>query len=79
MCGEPAEENIKPEVFHPFGDPYDGVGLAFLGAEKVQCKIRAYVVFSFVEHRTGFGGPPDLCKICAAKLCKELTDNITAI
>ena len=39
-------------------------------------KFRVAVVFTLVEHSTGFGGPPDLCKTCQHDLIDALNRRI---
>ncbi len=74
ICGNPANESLhrKTEADTPFGKPYEGSKHGTIGTEKKQCAITIRVHFGFTEHRTGFGGPPDLCDECAAKLIMSL-------
>lgn len=67
MCGKPAANIKKLETFHrhdPDGRNADG--------EPAPTLIMTSVHFSFRNHRTGFGGPPDLCRRCITGLCKEI-------
>jgi hypothetical protein len=73
ICGEPACHKMKSvENETPFGLAHRQA----IPEGLVQCKIKTSVVFCFVNHQSGFGGPPDLCRACAAKLISELLNKI---
>ncbi len=74
ICGEPAVENLPTDHKVKHGKPYTGFKSERGCDGSWQCQIRVSVNFSFVEHPSGFGGPPDLCARCAA----ELTVNLAA-
>jgi len=38
-------------------------------------KFRVSINFGYVEHSTGFGGPPDLCRECKIRLIEELIQD----
>jgi hypothetical protein len=58
ICDEPAVDE-RQDVY-------------YRAASKVlsdrSAKIAVRISFSFEDHSTGFGGPPDLCKNCRANL-----------
>lgn len=43
-----------------------------INQEFSQCYITANVRFGFLNHRQGFGGPPDLCDECIGMLIDQL-------
>lgn len=78
ICGEPAIESIYDlgaEHLHPIGEVYRRSKGSSLTEETCQCKIRLHASFSFVEHPTGLGGPPDLCHACREQLLKKLAEG----
>ena len=77
LCDKPACENLDGALTRlPVGQPWTG----FSGERQCdgswQTNIVARVIFRFEEHLTGYGGPPDLCPECAAKLVKQLLEKI---
>lgn len=40
------------------------------------CKIQVHVLASFVNHPTGFGGPPDICIDCKKKTAETVLRKI---
>ena len=61
LCGKPA--TAPSTIDHTLDDQV----LCDSGA-----KIRLMLHISFVGHSTGFGGPPDLCGGCLAKITEAL-------
>lgn len=70
LCGKIAIQDGINSKFMAF----ENAGEKYLNYENMtkQCSIRALVTFTFHDHRTGFGGPPDLCESCARKLIAKL-------
>lgn len=71
LCGEDALPDLRAFVEMPCVEPYTATGN--FGIEKRQCKVVVKAVFSFQDHQTGFGGPPDLCLNCRNTLLKHLS------
>lgn len=81
LCGEPALKNLESEVKLPYDAPYKENGWTSPDSPKaikpkiIQAYIVARVHYSFRSHRTGFGGPPDLCEGCVQELLELLLRN----
>lgn len=82
LCDAPAVDGLHAKSTElPVGEPVreyrshrSGGGTEGL----YQTYAIASVHFSFRDHKTGFGGPPDLCRACASKLVKQLLEKINA-
>lgn len=70
ICEAPVEKfnDRNLESFIEIGQPFDMCLAGTSKFEKVTCSVTAKVVFGFKRHPSGFGGPPDLCPSCMAKL-----------
>jgi hypothetical protein len=78
LCGHPAADGTHgAETSVDYGKPYEGVHRGGAGFETRQPRIVASVHFSFRDHPTGFGGPPDLCAECAANLVSEVRARVS--
>ena len=64
LCGKPADVPDK---------------ITFVFSGKVNCdkkaKIQVRLTTGFVDHSTGFGGPPDFCAECLGDITHELLCN----
>lgn len=77
LCEAPVPENGPAlETKTPWGKKYLGVDVGSTTNSMKQCVITTSVRFGFLQHRAGFGGPPDLCNVCMKKLIQELADQI---
>lgn len=66
MCGKPAARaNVVMFTRRPKPRPE--------GFDKT-ARIRMSLSFYYVDHSTGYGGPPDLCKRCKTELFEEMLD-----
>lgn len=76
LCEAPAYEDItRKEYLENIGKPYNAYKTA--GGEGMwQQRIEVRMNVGFVDHPTGFGGPPDLCVNCMVKLLKKLTEKV---
>lgn len=72
ICEKPAVDNFEPSYYQPVGEEWtswkDPVNIT-----KQQCAIKMRAVFGFDNHKSGFGGPPDLCLQCMLDLVEGLT------
>lgn len=82
LCDKPAVDGLHgTQISVPVGTPVSEYRTRADGSGCVgnyQTLAVASVHFSFTDHKTGFGGPPDLCAECAAKLVEELRQKIAA-
>lgn len=72
ICGAPA---IKiPGVYYSLeiGEPFEREELETPKLTAIRTKVVARLHFSFADHKTGFGGPPDLCSDCANDIISKL-------
>ncbi len=73
LCEQPATtKELRRECAAKFGRPYISFRTDGPASGKIQTLITVSAGFGFRDHESGFGGPPDLCEACAAKLVKEL-------
>lgn len=77
ICGNPADEGLHGKgAEEKIGEPWRG----YNGAKECdgvwQTTIHARVIFGFTNHKTGFGGPPDICASCAAVLTRKIAQSI---
>jgi hypothetical protein len=76
ICEEPCEDKyVDISLDVPYGDFYNRPCDSSLGYEVVQSRIIASVTFRFWKHRTGFGGPPDLCLKCRIEILQMLLNK----
>lgn len=66
LCQSPALDETRVESHHKFEEWQRSIPQ---GTEV--CYIETAILFSFNQHKTGFGGPPDLCKSCRIQLIEE--------
>lgn len=81
ICGKPAMEQQWFKAAMNVGEPRTGYETEHdgSGCEKTrQCVAVASVQFTFEQHQTGYGGPPDLCAEHARELVKMIHDRIPA-
>lgn len=70
LCEKPAAtRDLRRSAVAKFGRPYQPHGD---GQTKRQATVVVTANFSFQNHPTGFGGPPDLCEECAVALVLAL-------
>lgn len=69
LCGEPAVGELALELAAPFKPEYPS---EVQRSEEGRPRITLRVNFGFRNHPTGYGGPPDLCHKCRAKLLYKL-------
>lgn len=70
ICESPADDKLEAEIVRPIGKEYVGIRNGIKNS--LQCQVVARVVFTFRDHPSGFGGPPDLCRKCAGLLLNDL-------
>lgn len=64
LCGKEANADLPMERW--------GSGRLIENGEHQGAQARVRIVFSFVGHPRGFGGPPDLCEECACALVRGI-------
>ena len=78
ICESPVSKEHPIKLILPIGEKYNGVralsGSMPATGIALQCKIVVTTEFSFIDHKNGFGGPPDLCQSCQADLIRKLAD-----
>jgi hypothetical protein len=81
ICEAPVERfsDRNLESFIEIGQPFERCVVGSTGFEKVTCRITAKVVFGFERHPTGFGGSPDLCPSCMAKLAGDIHQKLRKV
>jgi hypothetical protein len=55
----------------PYGQPYE----TYIPIGQKQAYITISARFGFSQHKSGYGGPPDLCKECRVKLLTHLLEK----
>jgi hypothetical protein len=71
LCERPALRELSVEVAKAFGP--ERVDEEF---NPIQARVNVRAVFTFTNHPSGFGGPPDLCAHCAMILLAELQEQM---
>ena len=67
LCGKPAAELRKLEIFRAFGPEREDEEY-----NRRRTCVRVSVSFGLRDHPTGFGGPPDLCEECVLDLIGDV-------
>lgn len=69
ICDAPTSEGSPArEAGYLIGSPYDAPARSHPGFETRTCKIVVSATFAFQDRKDGYGGAPDLCSVCSAKL-----------
>lgn len=70
ICEKPAIEHFDPAYYLPIEEWTSWKNP--VNQTKEQCAIKVKAYFGFENHKTGFGGPPDLCLQCMLDLVEGL-------
>ena len=79
VCGAPAFEGLerwKMRACLRVGTPHRAPEPGSTSYREVQCQAVATTSYTFENHPTGFGGPPDLCVNHARDLLQGLLDAL---
>ena len=75
ICEKPASErHLGLSIERAIGEKFETVQTGSTGFRTTRTRITAKVQFGFVDHRTSFGGPPDLCDDCVVSLLQSALD-----